>query len=745
MSVPPAPGGPAPLVTCVLTAFNYARYVDRAVASALQQRGLPAGAVEVVAVDDGSTDGTLELLEAMGPPVRVLRQQGLGPTVGTYRGIDAARGRYVAFLDADDQWMPDKLARQIALLEARPEVGIVYGDLEIVDGDGRVLQPSNFAWTRQTAAVGRVLGTFLGRNLAATSSILLQTELARSLPHAPDWAWCRDWWVAAHVATTHELDCILDPVVRYRMHGSNLSALDDGQREKTLKLWHRDLRVRRILLRELDLSSVTLEDIQAAWQRFGYFLGQVAGGRGVPPTEILPVTAEDRAEAAAALHDARAKLHDDPLAAGHAAARALGADPFGADAVELLAGARDRASAVRRRPQAVSVAQADRIRELDECRAAVRAATVLPQRLDVFSRFDRLYQALAGSGTSATELAPCSDAERNRALTALETGLQAVGAGRHGDAAGHFAVAVADRPADGHARVLLDAALARLAGHAQRQDSAEARAAHESRPAAELDGSGTFVGLAFADELGSDPSLLGAWAATVGEDDDATLVIYAPGRDEAAVADALMPALAAAGIGDDDARDLALVVGPATPEREAGLARGASTLLTRRTAPGPFAALPVVSDPDDLRERSERRLTFDGLGRSATVAVKLCAQRWDDAHRAPDLSLARAVCDELARRGHRAVLQVAAEWHSADARACDAALHVRGPWPYLPLAGQSSLLWAPAGDAADVTPREAALFDVAMTSPTAPSEAVDRLLEQLAHPASAGRQTAGRA
>jgi len=154
MPVPPAAAA-APLVTCILTAYDYSQYVERAVASALGQTGLPDGAVEVVAVDDGSTDGTLEMLEAMGPPVRVLRQQGLGPTVGTYKALDVARGRYVALLDADDEWLPDKLARQIALLEARPEVGLVYGDMEVVDGHGGVLQPSNFAWTRQRPAVGR--------------------------------------------------------------------------------------------------------------------------------------------------------------------------------------------------------------------------------------------------------------------------------------------------------------------------------------------------------------------------------------------------------------------------------------------------------------------------------------------------------------------------------------------------------------------------------------------------------------
>jgi hypothetical protein len=258
--------------------------------------------------------------------------------------------------------------------------------------------------------------------------------------------------------------------------------------------------------------------------------------------------------------------------------------------------------------------------------------------------------------------------------------------------------------------VALDDALAALSGRPPRRGSAEARDALRPAPLGELDGARAFVGLAFADELGADPALLAAWAQAIGEEDDATLVIYAPGQDEAAAADALAPALEAAGIGDDDERDLALVIGAPAPEREAGLARGASVLLSRRPAPDAFAALPVTDNPAELRERAERRVALDGLGRSLTVAIKLCAARWDDAAAAPDLPLAQAIVAELERRGHRAVLQVAEAWDDADARAADVALHVRGPWPYAPHAGQPSVLWTTAAHADDVTAREAARF-----------------------------------
>ena len=212
-------------------------------------------------------------------------------------------------------------------------------------------------------------------------------------------------------------------------------------------------------------------------------------------------------------------------------------------------------------------------------------------------------------------------------------------------------------------------------------------------PLGELDGARAFVGLAWADELALDPALIAAWADAFGADDDATLVIYAPGGDEGAVVDALAPALAAAGIGDDDERDLALVIGAATPEREVGLARGACVAVSRRGLNGPFALLTALDGPDALRAAAAARLTHDGLGRPLSIAIKLCVARSDDAAKSTHLPLACAIADALARHGHAAVVQPAEDWDGVEARDCNVALHLRGPWPYVPAPGETAVLW----------------------------------------------------
>jgi len=333
-----------PLVTVVVCAYNDAGFVERAVQSALGQRGLPDDAIELIATDDGSTDGTRELLAGFGDAISLVTQDQLGPTVATNRAIARAHGRFVALLDADDEWFPDKLLRQLDLMERRPEVGLVHGDLEVVDGAGAVLSASKYERFGQRPVIGHALGPQLSDNEATTSAILVRTELVRAVPPTPDWAWCRDWWIATQIAARHEIDAILEPVGRYRIHGGNFSAVE-GDAARTLTLWHRDLRVRRILIRTLDLETASLDHLAAAWRRLVDFARHIAGSRGVPLTEVLPVEDADRAEAAERLAEARAMLAEDPLAAGRRALQALAANPYEGDGPQLLEAARARLAA----------------------------------------------------------------------------------------------------------------------------------------------------------------------------------------------------------------------------------------------------------------------------------------------------------------------------------------------------------------------------------------------------------------
>lgn len=104
-----------PLVSVIIPTYNRARLVPGAIDSVLGQtyRNL-----ELILVDDGSTDDTAEVLAGYGDKIRVVRQKNAGPAIARNRGIAVATGEIIAFLDSDDQWLPTKLERQVESLEA---------------------------------------------------------------------------------------------------------------------------------------------------------------------------------------------------------------------------------------------------------------------------------------------------------------------------------------------------------------------------------------------------------------------------------------------------------------------------------------------------------------------------------------------------------------------------------------------------------------------------------------------------
>jgi glycosyltransferase involved in cell wall biosynthesis len=125
-----------PEVSVVIPAWNAAWCVGRAIDSALAQT---FSAREILVVDDGSSDDTPAVLAAYGTRIRVIRQQNAGLSRARNAGIAAARGRYVALLDADDWWLPSKLARQVALFEADPALVFCSTATELQDEQGQVL------------------------------------------------------------------------------------------------------------------------------------------------------------------------------------------------------------------------------------------------------------------------------------------------------------------------------------------------------------------------------------------------------------------------------------------------------------------------------------------------------------------------------------------------------------------------------------------------------------------------------
>ena len=116
------------LISCIVPVYNGEKYLAEAIESILAQSYRP---LEIIVVDDGSTDETPQVVAGFKDQVVYLEQSNKGPSATRNLGVSASRGDFVAFLDPDDLWHPDKLARQMARFEARPELDLCVAHVQL--------------------------------------------------------------------------------------------------------------------------------------------------------------------------------------------------------------------------------------------------------------------------------------------------------------------------------------------------------------------------------------------------------------------------------------------------------------------------------------------------------------------------------------------------------------------------------------------------------------------------------------
>jgi glycosyltransferase involved in cell wall biosynthesis len=230
-----------PRVSVIIPTYNRAEMVREAVASVLAQT---CRDFEVVVVDDASTDGTAAAL-AEYAEVQVLRHpRRRGVAAARNTGIQAARGEWLAFLDSDDLWLPEKLARQMAYLQARPGLWLCQTDETWVRRGARVNKP----WSHRKMA-GRIFLPSLARCVVSPSAVILHRRLIEAhggfdetLPAAEDY----DLWL--RLSWRYEVGLVEEPLVIKRGgHADQLS------RQWGLDRWRIQALVK--LLQEPDLPE----------------------------------------------------------------------------------------------------------------------------------------------------------------------------------------------------------------------------------------------------------------------------------------------------------------------------------------------------------------------------------------------------------------------------------------------------------------------------------------------------------
>ena len=164
-----------PRVSVIIPVYNGERFIKDAIDSVLNQTFKD---LEIIVVDDGSTDTTRQIVEAYGSKVVYKYQPNAqtGTACPAYNaGAAMASGEYLAFLDADDRWYPDKLASQVTILDRRPDVGLTYGELDDIDEHGKLIDRKTWAKRRgiKTDLVGDFRGILKRRFPTAAPSVML--------------------------------------------------------------------------------------------------------------------------------------------------------------------------------------------------------------------------------------------------------------------------------------------------------------------------------------------------------------------------------------------------------------------------------------------------------------------------------------------------------------------------------------------------------------------------------------------
>jgi glycosyltransferase involved in cell wall biosynthesis len=213
-----------PLVSAIIPVYNGEAFLRETIESVLSQTYRD---IECIVIDDGSTDGTGEIARSFGDSIRYVRKENGGVSSARNLGIEMASGEFVAFLDADDLWVPEKIEKQMAVFAARPDVGMVYSSVLFVDEKKKVLRK-----VENEFGMGEVERILLLRTpVFLTMTALVRKDVLDKVGGFDDrLSTSADADMACRIALNFETVGIDEPLAMYRQHSNqmhlNLAALE---------------------------------------------------------------------------------------------------------------------------------------------------------------------------------------------------------------------------------------------------------------------------------------------------------------------------------------------------------------------------------------------------------------------------------------------------------------------------------------------------------------------------------------
>ncbi len=204
-----------PQVSIVIPTFNRAHLIGETLDSVLAQTYHDW---EIIVVDDGSTDNTAAVIACYGTAVHYIRQPNAGQGAARNTGIRAACGDYIAFLDSDDLWLPDKLDRQMQVLDSTASAWVYCDGYEFDGVTGRIL---GTVGQNNRLYTGDVLEPLVWGNFVASPTPLVRRSVFAEVGYfdeAPILRNREDWDMWLRIAARYPIELVAEPLVRYRVH-----------------------------------------------------------------------------------------------------------------------------------------------------------------------------------------------------------------------------------------------------------------------------------------------------------------------------------------------------------------------------------------------------------------------------------------------------------------------------------------------------------------------------------------------
>lgn len=207
----------SPTVSVIIPTYNYGSFIGEAIESVLAQT-FPVS--EIIVVDDGSSDNTEEVVGKFGNKVKYIKQKNGGVGLARNTGVKHSTGEFIAFLDADDIWLPHKLERQIQLVQNDEEIGLVTTGLREFDASGKTVgeyQNGQNGWCAENILLSEPV-------VGPPSTFLLKRgvfEKVNGFDETKDMHPAEDWEFCYRVAREFKLAYLPELLVEYRYHGNN--------------------------------------------------------------------------------------------------------------------------------------------------------------------------------------------------------------------------------------------------------------------------------------------------------------------------------------------------------------------------------------------------------------------------------------------------------------------------------------------------------------------------------------------